>query len=76
MTRITVDPELRMKLLDLSQPIDLCDESGKIIGMFMPINAGLPADDREPPLSEEEWNRRQQEPGYTTEELIARLKCL
>lgn len=76
MTRITVDPELRMKPLDLSEPLDLCDESGRIVGMFMPINVTPPSGYREPPLSEEEWTRRQQEPGYTTEELLARLNSL
>lgn len=76
MTRITVDSELRSKLLDLSEPLDFYDESGRIIGMFMPINTAPPPGYAEPPLSEEEWTRRQQEPGYTTDEVLARLKRL
>ncbi len=76
MTRITVDSELRSKLLDLNEPLDLYDESGRIVGMFMPIGVAPPPGYSEPPLSEEEWKRRQQEPGYTTDEVLARLRQL
>ncbi|HEV3341388.1 MAG TPA: hypothetical protein VG125_13550 [Pirellulales bacterium] len=74
MTQITVDAELRSKLLNLSEPLDLCDESGRLIGMFMPISSSPPPGYSEPPLSEEEWKRREQEPGYSTEEVLARLR--
>lgn len=76
MTRIIVDSELRSKLFDFSEPLDFYDESGRIIGMFTPISAIPPSGYSEPPLSEEEWMRRQQEPGYTTDEVLARLKRL
>lgn len=76
MTQITVDAELRSKLLNLVEPLDLCDESGRLVGMFTPISAGAPAGYSEPPLSEEEWKRREQEPGHNTEEVLARLKRL
>ena len=74
MTRITVDSELRNKLLDLSEPLDFYDESGRIIGMFVPISAAAPPGYREPPLSDEEWARRQQEPGFTTDELFCSIE--
>ena len=76
MTKITVDAELRSKLLNLSEPLFLCDESGHIVGEFTPIDTRLPPGYHEPPLSEEEWKRREQEPGYSTEEVLARLKRL
>lgn len=76
MTRVTVDPELRKKLLNLREPLYLCDESGLVVGEFTPIDTRLPPGYVEPPLSEEEWKRREQEPGYTTEEVLARLKQL
>lgn len=76
MTRITVDSELRNKLLDLNEPLDFYDESGRMIGMFVPISAAAPPGYSEPPLSEEEWARRQQESGFTTDEVLARLKQL
>lgn len=76
MTRITVDSELRSKLLDLSKPLDFYDESGRMIGAFVPISAAAPPGYSEPPLSEEEWTRRRQEPGLATDEVLARLKRL
>jgi hypothetical protein len=76
MTPITVDAELRTKLLNFSEPLDLRDESGRLVGMFTPISAGPPPGYSEPPLSEEEWKRRSQERGYTTEEVLARLERL
>ena len=74
MTPITVDADLRNKLLNLSEPLDLCDESGRLVGMFTPISATAPPGYSEPPLSEEEWKRREQEPGYTTQEVLTRLR--
>jgi hypothetical protein len=76
MTRITVDGVLRGKLLNLSEPLDLCDEAGRVIGVFTPIGTGAPPGYSEPPLSEEEWNRRQEGPDYSIDEVIARLERL
>lgn len=76
MTHITVGPELSKKLLDSAEALYLCDESGHVIGQFRPIDTRLPPDYVEPPLSEEEWKRREQEPGYTTDDVLARLKQL
>lgn len=73
MTRIMLDAELRGKLLNLSEPLEVCDESGRVVGRFLPISTALPPGYREPPLSEEEWQRREQEPGYRLEEVLARL---
>lgn len=74
MTRITLDAELRGKLLNLSEPLDLCDESGQVVGRLLPVTTAPPPGYREPPLSEEEWRRREQEPGYRLDEVLARLE--
>ncbi|HQU45335.1 MAG TPA: hypothetical protein PK867_21140 [Pirellulales bacterium] len=76
MTRITVDAELRSRLLNLSEPLDLCDESGRLVGIFTPVSTSPPPGYSEPPLSEEEWKRREEEPGYSIEEVLARLERL
>lgn len=76
MTRVTVDSELRKKLYNLSEPIDLYDESGRLVGMFTPINTSPPPGYTEPPLSEGEWRRRQEGPDYGIDEVIARLEQL
>ncbi|HVC92240.1 MAG TPA: hypothetical protein VND64_01050 [Pirellulales bacterium] len=74
MTRITLDAETRAKLLNLIEPLDLCDETGRVLGTYTPL--AFPEDDDEPQLSDEELRRRAQGPGYTTDEVIAYLESL
>lgn len=76
MTRVTVDSELRKRLLDLRERLSMCDESGQVIGEVTPLQNCLPPGIIEPPLSEEEWKRREQEPGCSFEEVLARLEKL
>lgn len=76
MTRIIVDAQLREKLMDLRQPLDLCDESGRVVGSFIPLGVAPASGYSEPPLSEEEWRRREEGPDFSIEEVIARLEKL
>jgi hypothetical protein len=71
MTRIVVDAELRGKLHNLSQPLELLDEKGQLLGRYLPVGKL-----GEPQLSEEELQRREQEPEFTTQEVLARLERL
>lgn len=75
MTKVVLDAQLRSKLLDLNQPCMLCEESGRVVGTFIPVGSP-PNGYSEPPLTEDEWRRREQGPGYTTDEVIARLEQL
>ncbi|HUY34378.1 MAG TPA: hypothetical protein VMV69_16650 [Pirellulales bacterium] len=76
MTKIILDADTRSKLLNLTQPLDLCDEMGRVLGTFMPLVSPAEDDYGEPPISEEELRRRAKGPGYTTEEVIAYLESL
>lgn len=76
MTRIIVDAQLCRKLLEFTGPMDLCDESGRLVGMFTPASMVPPPDYTEPPLTEEEWRRRQDQEDFSTEEVLARLEGL
>lgn len=76
MTRLIVDSDLRKKLFNLSEPIDLYDESGRLVGMFTPISTSPPPGYTEPPLSDEEWQRRRGGPDYSIDEVIAKLEAL
>jgi hypothetical protein len=71
MTRITLDPNLRIQLPDVSQPFAVCDEAGKLVGSYIPASAG-------PPISRDEIERRKQNKGkgYTTSEVLAHLEKL
>jgi hypothetical protein len=71
MTRVHLDETLRQKLLNLQQPLELCDDAGKVVGVFTPMTTAA-----EPLLSEEELQRREQEPDYSTEEVLAQLRQL
>lgn len=72
MTRIYVDDILRSKLGNLSEPLEFYDQSGRVIGHFEP--ASKAPRDTEPTLSEEELARIEQEPDYSTAEVLAQLE--
>jgi hypothetical protein len=68
MTRVVIDQSIRSKLNDLGQQIELCDESGRTVGYFLPaelhhklLRAWAMAE-----VSDEELERRRKEPGGKT----------
>ncbi|HZY86201.1 MAG TPA: hypothetical protein VFE78_15315 [Gemmataceae bacterium] len=77
MTQIVVDEILRGKLQNLTQPVELCDSSGRVLGRVFPLLD--PSEyDLEPKISHEELQRRKQskEKTYTTAEVLAYLERL
>lgn len=77
MTRIIVDDLLRTKLRNFEQPLELCDESGRILARLVPQAEVSQFEQREPSISEEELRRREQsKKWYTTAEVLAHLKGL
>jgi hypothetical protein len=79
MTKILVDETLRTKLQNLTQPLELCDEAGHVLGRFEPVLDPALYDLEPPPMTEEDLERiRQQKFGktYTTAEVIAYLEKL
>jgi len=65
MSKLILDPELQTKLNGLNQQVEVCDESGRTVGHFLPVAvydellyAALAA---ESPHSKEELRRRRQE---------------
>jgi hypothetical protein len=77
MTRITVDAELRSKLHNLAEPLELYDPSGKLLARVTPALSPSEWEPLEPPFTEEELRRSEQsEKWFTTEEVLAHLKSL
>ena len=76
MTRIMLDPQTLDKLLGLAQPLDLCDQSGKVLGVFTPLTERERAERARPPITAEELARRRAEPDYSTDEVLAHLEKL
>ena len=76
MTRIIVDQSLRNRLNNLSEPVELCDESGRVLGRLFPSADMSQYEPLEPQVSEEELDRREsaQEKCYTTAEVLAHLE--
>ncbi len=76
MTRITLDADLRNRLHDLSQPLELCDESGRVLARVLPVIDPALYEGLEPRISAEEVQRRRQNKGktYTTAEVLAHLE--
>ena len=76
MTRIVLDANLRVKFMGFAQPLEVCDESGQVVGTFLPKVDYAAVERSRPPLSDEELDRRNQSPSYTTAEVLARLETL
>jgi hypothetical protein len=74
MTRVIVDETLRTKLHNLSQPLELCDEEGRVLARVIPLPDLSEYEPWEPPISEEELRRREQsDRWHTTGQVLARL---
>jgi len=78
MVRITIDKEMQEKILDSDGLVELCDESGRLLGQFFPHKKN-PLEGWEPitpePSEEElEESRKYDGPGMTTSELIDHLR--
>lgn len=72
MSRVTLDAELRKRLGDLKNVVDFCDESGSIVGQFVPMNGSKPW---EPVFDEARLQRiAQSSEWYTIDEVLSRLR--
>jgi hypothetical protein len=78
MTRVIVDETLLSKLHNLSQPLELCNASGKVLARLLPTFDPSLYEHLEPNISKEELERRRQNKGktYTTAEVLAYLEKL
>jgi hypothetical protein len=78
MNRIVIDANLPSVLLQAAEPAELCDESGRVIGRFLPQPDPAEYGPLEPQVSEEELERRDRSNGkrYTTAEVLRHLESL
>lgn len=63
MVKLTIDKDIRMKLGDLKERLQLCDETGKVLGYFQPVVDPSHYEAVNSPTSQEELNRRSREGG-------------
>ncbi len=78
MTRLVLDSELREKLRNLAEPLELCDESGRVLAQLTPAIRLPHCETIEPQISREELLRRKQNKSQTstTSEVLAYLETL
>jgi len=80
MVRIRLAADVCQKLDGAAEPVEVCDATGRVIGLFLPdgipagIKRGVPPADLPIPLTAEELTvRRQSRTGRTLEEILRDL---
>lgn len=78
MTRVIVNETTRKMFHSFSEPLEVCDESGQVLGRFFPRPDPALYEGLDPQVSREEIERRRQNKGktYTTAEVLAHLEKL
>jgi hypothetical protein len=77
MSRLIVPASLSGQLIRLEQSVELCDESGRVLGLFLPSPDPSEYERVEPQISEEELQRRERsDKWYSTAEVIKHLESL
>lgn len=74
MVRVVVDDEVRTKLGNLSEVLEICDSSGQLLGYFAPATERPESERLKPQVSDEELRRRaEQGGGRPLAEILERL---
>jgi hypothetical protein len=77
MTRITLDEPLKSRLDNLIEPVEFCDQSGRVLGRYFPTFEPADYEPLDPQVSNDELRRRKASPEwYSTAELLNHLKGL
>ncbi len=58
MTRVTLDADSATRLYDISQTVELCDPSGRVLGRFVPVADMSEWEPMIPDVTEDELDRR------------------
>jgi hypothetical protein len=77
MTKVTIDPTIRAKLFNLTEPLEFMDEDGQLLGYFSPKSAQARPlyENVKVPFSDEEVQRlKQQPPGRPLADILAELQ--
>jgi hypothetical protein len=75
MTRVVVDATMRAHLNNLADLLEVCDESGRVLGYFHPVPAPNPAAPvQSPVLKEELEHRRRQRTGRSLTDILKGLQ--
>ena len=70
MARVLIDGEMLAKLSNLDRPVELCDETGVLVGIFTPAVPGSVYRSADSPASEAELLRSESEPARPLVEIL------
>ncbi|MCI0465179.1 MAG: hypothetical protein L0Z62_50295 [Gemmataceae bacterium] len=79
MTRIVVNDIVSNVLREIPNSVEVCDQSGRVLGRFTPFLDPALYEGLEPQISDEERQRRRESRSgrtYTTAEVLAHLEKL
>ena len=75
MTRVLLSAEQASQLVTTSQPVEMCDPSGNVVGTFFPRPSSDLYRNILVPFTEEELDQAEAEPGgRTLQEILADLE--
>jgi hypothetical protein len=77
MTRLILDPTMEARFANLKERVEVCDGSGRVLGVFTPAADHTLYQGIEVPFNEEEIRQAEEETeSYTTKEVLAHLESL
>lgn len=74
MVKLTVDKRTGEKLQGFNERLELCDESGRLLGYFQPVVDRSLYEGVDSPASVEELDRREKEPSRPLADILAELE--
>lgn len=76
MSKVILDPLTLARLRTMTEPFEVCDESGHTVGIFLPVNRCETHGNATSPISDEELNeRRKRKTGRTLAEILKDLEA-
>jgi hypothetical protein len=73
MIKLTVDQSLRAKLHDFDERLEICDESGNVLGYFSPVVDPSLYEGVDAPASDEELRQAEKEGGRPLKDILRDL---
>ena len=74
MTRVAIDAEMQKKLGNLTEPLEDCDQNGRVIVYVTPASDESDYFSARFPHSDAELKRRESEPARPLDEILADLE--
>ena len=74
MPRLIVDSQVRAKLYNLSERLEMCDEKGQVLGVYVPLAEPSTYRTARVPATSDELQQSEREEGRPLEEILRDLE--